>query len=86
MTQAEAEEIFFHVPVLLVDDAKHSAREARLLVRGSTNAGRLLIAAFTVRAKRIRIISVRDMSRKERRLYEEATWESPEADPGVPLR
>lgn len=73
VSQAEAEEIFFHVPVLLFDDSRHSGRETRLLLHGSTNAGRLLTASFTIRAKRIRIISVRDMSRKERRLYEEAT-------------
>ena len=72
VSQAEAEEIFFHTPVLLFDDVKHSEREQRLLLYGSTAADRPLIATFTVRANRIRVISVRDMSRKERRVYEKA--------------
>jgi hypothetical protein len=72
VSQAEAEEIFFHTPVLLMDDVKHSASERRLLLYGSTTAGRPLTASFTTRANRIRIISVRDMSRKERRVYEKA--------------
>lgn len=71
VTQAEAEEIFFHTPMLLLDDVKHSGLEQRFLLYGSTNAHRPLTAAFTVRANRIRVISVRDMSRKERRVYEE---------------
>jgi hypothetical protein len=72
VSQAETEEIFFHAPVLLVDDVKHSAGEQRLLLYGSTTGGRRLTASFTIRANRIRPISVRDMSRKERRVYEEA--------------
>ncbi len=71
VSQAEAEEIFFHTPLFLFDPA-HSAAESRLVALGSTSAGRLLTAAFTVRGKRIRIISVRDMSRKERRAYDQA--------------
>ena len=43
-----------------------------VLVFGPTGAGRLLTAAFTVRRQRIRIISVRDMSRQERRRYVKA--------------
>ena len=72
VSPAEAEEIFFQAPVLLFDDTKHSQRENRLLLYGSTKAGRCLTAAFTLRHKRIRAISVRDMSRKERRVYEQA--------------
>lgn len=72
VSQAEAEEMFFHVPVLLFDDVKHSAREPRFLLYGITAAGRPLTAAFTIRANRIRVISIRDMNRKERRKYEEA--------------
>ena len=72
VSQAEAEEVFFHVPLLFVDDPTHSDAETRMLALGMTAAGRLLTAAFTVRVKRIRIISVRDMSRKERRAYDQA--------------
>jgi uncharacterized DUF497 family protein len=35
-------------------------------------AEEILTAAFTIRSDRIRIISVRDMSRKERQVYEKA--------------
>ena len=72
VSQAEAEESFFHAPLFLFDDPAHSAAEPRFVALGSTSAGRLLTAAFTVRGKRIRIISVRDMSRKERRAYDQA--------------
>lgn len=69
VTQGEAEEMFFIAPIILLEDEKHSAVERRFLIFGPTGAGRLLTAAFTVRRLRIRIISVRDMSRLERRRY-----------------
>lgn len=69
VSRAEAEEIFFHAPVVLLEDAKHSATERRFLIYGPTNAGRLLTAAFTIRLKRVRVITIRDMSRQERRRY-----------------
>jgi uncharacterized DUF497 family protein len=72
VSQSEAEEIFFHAPVVLFEDAKHSASERRFLIYGPTNAGRLLTAAFTIRVKRVRVISIRDMSRQERRQYAKA--------------
>ena len=72
VSQAETEEIFFHAPVLLFDDVKHSTGELRLLLYGTTTAGRRLTASFTIRANKIRLVSVRDMSRKERRVYEKA--------------
>lgn len=71
-TPGEAEEIFFQSPLLLLDDLAHSEHEARFIAHGVTAAGRLLTAAFTVRGKQLRVISVRDMSRKERRIYAEA--------------
>jgi uncharacterized DUF497 family protein len=72
VSQAEAEEMFFHTPLFFFDDPGHSDVEARLIALGSTSSGRLLMASFTLRGKRIRIISVRDMSRKERRAYDQA--------------
>ena len=72
VSQVKAEEIFFYTPVLLVDDAKHSVGEQRFIIYGSTKDARRLTAAFTLRDSRVRIISVRDMSRKERRVYENA--------------
>jgi uncharacterized protein len=72
VSQAEAEEMFFHTPLFFFDDPAHSDVEARLIALGTTAAGRLLMASFTVRGKQLRIISVRDMSRKERRAYDQA--------------
>lgn len=69
VTQGEAEEMFFVAPLVLLEDEKHSGDEQRFLLFGPTGAGRLLAAAFTVRGPLIRIISVRDMSRLERRHY-----------------
>ncbi len=71
-SQAEAEEMFFVAPIVLLEDAKHSLAERRYLIFGPTSAGRLLAAAFTLRDQRIRVISCRDMSRQERRRYAQA--------------
>lgn len=65
----EAEQLFFNVPLVVAEDPKHSRHENRWYALGQTDEGRELFAAFTIRAARIRIISVRDMSRKERRIY-----------------
>ena len=71
VSQAEAEQIFFNDPLLVVDDARHSREEPRYHALGHTDDGRLLHATFTARAegRLIRVISVRDMSRKERMRY-----------------
>ena len=64
------EEVFFNEPLLVVTDAKHSGNECRCYALGKTDEGRLLFVAFTLRENRIRIISARPMSRKERTIYE----------------
>jgi len=65
----EAEQVFFNSPLLAQADTTHSAREQRFFVLGQTDEGRELFVAFTMRMKRIRVISARDMSRQERRIY-----------------
>ena len=72
VTQAEAEQAFFNFH-LIADDFAHSSEEPRWHLLGITNAGRRLHMTFTLRehGTRIRIISARDMSRKERKVYEE---------------
>jgi uncharacterized protein len=67
----ESEQIFFNEPLLLYDDTKHSHTESRYYVLGKTDAGRKLFVAFTIRKNLIRVISARDMSRKESKIYEE---------------
>ncbi len=68
----ECEEVFFNQPLLLADDSRHSGEEQRFFALGKTDAERTLFLAFTVRRKKIRVISARDMSRKERREYQNA--------------
>jgi len=65
------EEVFFNLPLVLGPDEAHSAQEDRYHALGKTNAGRPLFVAFTRRGDRIRVISARDMTRKERRAYNE---------------
>jgi uncharacterized protein len=71
VSQAEAEQVFLNQPLLVVNDARHSAHEARFHALGRTDEGRPLHVTFTLRqtATRIRVISARDMSRKERARY-----------------
>jgi|ERR1700677_1434453 len=68
----ECEELFFNQPLLLLGDVKHSIKEERFYALGKTDAERCLFAVFTVRNKQIRVISARDMSRKERKEYQNA--------------
>jgi uncharacterized DUF497 family protein len=72
VSQAEAESIFFNDPLIVVEDAKHS--EQRLNALGKTAQNRLLHITFTFRQNGtlIRVISARDMHRKERKAYEQA--------------
>ncbi len=70
---AEAEEVFFNSPLVVGDDARHSSTELRYYALGQTNAGRLLFVVFTVRENFLRIISLRDMHRKERAIYAQKT-------------
>lgn len=67
----ECEEAFFHKPFYVVPDTAHSQKEDRYFALGRTKAGRLLFLAFTFRGSQIRVISARDMSRKERNIYDE---------------
>ena len=75
VSRAEAEQVFFNRPILVVADAKHSQRETRLGALGQTNEGRRLMIVFTIREMAIRVISARDQSRGERRVYDQAQIE-----------
>lgn len=69
VTTRECEELFFAQPLIVGSDEKPSATEKRLYALGQSDAGRGLFVAFTIRGRFIRVISARDMSRKERRIY-----------------
>lgn len=75
VSTAEAEQVFFNQPLLLLEDGAHSQSEPRFHALGKTDAGRTLHITFTLRQSGalIRVISARDMHRKERAIYENAT-------------
>lgn len=65
----EAEEIFFNRPLVVRLDEEHSVVEARFYALGRTDAGRRLFVGFTFRETLIRVISTRDMTRRELAAY-----------------
>ncbi len=75
VSRAEAEQVFFDPQLLVVEDEEHSATEPRYHGLGVTATERLLHVTFTLRFNntKIRVISARDASRKERAFYEQAT-------------
>ncbi|MDQ7044810.1 MAG: BrnT family toxin [Sulfurimonas sp.] len=66
------EEFFFNEPLLIVEDFKHSLNECRCVALGKNDFNDLVTVIFTIRNKQIRVISVRDMSKKERIVYDKA--------------
>jgi len=70
VTPAECEQIFFNRPLIVADDVRHSHSEKRFYALGRTDLRRRLFIVFTVRNSLIRIISARNMNKKEKRSYE----------------
>jgi uncharacterized DUF497 family protein len=75
VSMAEAEQLFFNSPLLVLPDSKHSESEPRFHALGKTHEGRRLHISSTLRngGESIRVISARDMHRKERVIYEQAS-------------
>ena len=75
VSQAEAEQVFLSEPIILTPDTSHSGIEQRYRALGQTSSERQLTVVFTLRCNEtlIRVISARDMHRKERTLYEQET-------------
>ena len=71
VSQTEAEQVFLNRPLVVV--GAPSRGESRQFAFGQTDAGRLLTVVFTVRGVLLRVISVRPMSRRERRGYGQAS-------------
>jgi uncharacterized DUF497 family protein len=71
VSQSEAEQVFFDPRLLIVADAAHSTHEPRYHALGITLERRHLHIVFTLRANGslIRVISARDMHRKEREIH-----------------
>ena len=74
VSMAESEQVFFNAPLLMFGDAAHSQAEDRFHALGQKDDGRLLHITFTLRrsGELIRVISARDMHRKERSVYDQA--------------
>ena len=76
VSPVECEEVFFNEPLVVAPDVKHSDAEPRLHALSQTDRGRFLFLVFTIREKLIRVISARDMSRREKKEYERAQSEA----------
>ncbi|MAY54781.1 MAG: hypothetical protein CMQ46_02975 [Gammaproteobacteria bacterium] len=72
--QSEAEQVFFNQPLLILADQKHSQLEPRFHALGITDDRRQLHITFALRGtgSLIRVISARNMHRKERKIYEQS--------------
>ena len=75
VSMAEAEQVLFNSPLVVLPDRRHSDAELRFHALGKTNDGRRLHITFTLRdaGQFIRVISARDLHRKERVIYEQAS-------------
>ena len=70
VTNEECEEVFFDFNKKIAVDGLHSGTEERYILLGKTKSERCLFLIFTVRNDKVRIISARDLNRKEKSLYE----------------
>ena len=69
VSAAECEGVFFNRPLAAASDEKHSSSEHQFYALGHTDTGRRLFVVFTIRGRLIRVISARDMNRRERKAY-----------------
>ena len=76
VTRAECEQVFSNQPLVVGEDEKHSQDEPRSYALGRTDAGRRLFVAFTIRGDLVRVISTRDVTEGERRVYGRAEEEA----------
>lgn len=71
ITFEEAATVFLDPLASTIPDPDHSQGEARSLTIGLSTRGRLLVVSYTERQGRMRLISGRPATRRERRTYEE---------------
>jgi uncharacterized DUF497 family protein len=67
----EAATVFGDSFELTIDDPDHSLSEYRFITIGESSEGRLLVVSYTERGGKIRLISARKPTQRERRDYEE---------------
>ena len=70
----EASSIFGDPLAATFSDPDHSVGEPRFVSIGWSHERRLLVVAHSERGGRVRIISARAATRRERREYEEGNW------------
>lgn len=70
VTDQECEETFFDFHKKILRDVFHSHHEDRYILLGETKGKRRLFIVFTMRSGRIRVISARDLNKREIKLYE----------------
>lgn len=68
---AEAATVLGDSYSITVPDPDHSVGEDRYITVGMSDRGRLLIVAHTDRGRLMRIISARELTKNERRTYED---------------
>ena len=73
VTFAEAASVYLDPGALTFDDPDHSIGELREITIGVSTKQRLLFVSHCMRGDRIRIISARKATRRERKQYEEGT-------------
>jgi len=66
---SEIEVLWSNLPLVAFEDIKHSQEEDRYYALGKTDTGRWLFIVFTIRGNHMRIISARDMNKKEKQVY-----------------
>ena len=71
VTNEECEEVFFDPHKRVIKANWQGGREERHILIGRTGEGRPLFIVFIIRGNKIRVVSARDLNRKERRFYEE---------------
>jgi uncharacterized protein len=79
----ECEQVFFNRPLVVAEDELHSHNERRHYALGQSDSGRLLFIAYTLRGEKVRVISARDMTSRERKEYERARAQEFAADPEI---
>ena len=67
----EAQTVFDDDLATIRTDVDHSVGESREIIAGMAESGRLLLVSFTSRGEAIRIINARELTRSERKAYEE---------------
>ena len=76
VTIPECEQVFFNQPLVLAGSERLSVSESRFYALGQTYTGRRLFIVFVIRSELVRVVSARDMSRRERRVYDHANEEA----------